>query len=95
MNLEDDLEAVRLEREKELKKDPEFEFTDERLRELLDQALKNMFRPSEIDYYIALAKKKKSLSDEVMIEIYNKAVTTLEIELTKLGLNEIFHRIKD
>ena len=54
-----------------------------------------MFKPSEIDYYITLAKKKKSLTDETMNYIYNKAVTTLEIELTKLGLNEIFHRIKD
>lgn len=48
-----------------------------------------MFKPSEIEYYIELA-KKNTLTDENMEEIFEKALQTYEIELCKLGLDGIF-----
>jgi hypothetical protein len=39
-------------------------------RELIENALRNIFKPSEIEYYITLA-KKKSLTEGKMEEIFD------------------------
>ena len=47
-----------------------------------------------MDYYIEVG-KRKSLSEDMMKDIYGRAMQTLEIYLAKLGLSESFQRIKE
>ena len=51
---EEDLEIVKQAKEEA----PEGVITDDQLRALIEQALNSIFKPSEIEYYISLAKKK-------------------------------------
>lgn len=67
---------------------------DELQKSLIEQALENMLKPGEVEYYLSLS-KKNNLSEAMIAETYEKAIDTLEILMSKLGLKESFKRIQE
>lgn len=94
MDLDYDLTQVKKKKDEIKRRSPEHKIKEEELKELIECQVQQKFIPSEIDYYIEVA-KKKTLSEEKMEEIYERSIDVLELELCRLGLNEIFQRIKD
>jgi hypothetical protein len=64
------------------------------LKELLEEALRNMFHETEVHYNIKLL-KNKTLDIEELDFMYKKALDTLEVLMIKLGLGNVFQKVKN
>ena len=82
------------------RKNYKLDIGDPKVRQkLLEQALANIYGETEIEYVIKILKEQISDSQESserkdeLVSIYAKALDTLEVLMTKMGLKDQFDRV--
>ncbi|CDW78158.1 UNKNOWN [Stylonychia lemnae] len=64
------------------------------MKEILEDALNNIYSEQEVQYLITILKNKNP-NEQEMLEMYEKALDTLEVLMGKLGLIDQFDRVLD